>query len=258
MYDSLEDREDSQIIYQLWIGTDRTTLSCDTTSLYNLIDMVVTSIDELTSHSYIARAQSRYLKVRKENLDNNTVIVLCDFAENFSFVIQDEIQSYHWSQNQATLHPIVIYYKTDDTITHQSFCFISDEVHHDTTMVYSIQKMFITHIKRHFPKITKVEYFSDGCAAQYKNKYNFTNLCMHEHDFGLSAEWNFFATAHGKSPCDGIGGSVKRVTAVESLKRINTTGFKLLKRCIRSAINILVTFLSFTFQKARLSKIVNS
>ena len=40
------------------------------------------------------------------------------------------------------------------------------------------------------------------------------------HDFGLSAEWNFFATAHGKSPCDGIGGSVKRVTTVESLKRI--------------------------------------
>ena len=35
----------------------------------------------------------------------------------------------------------------------------------------------------------------------------------------MNAEWNFFATTHGKSPCDGIGGTVKRITAIESLKR---------------------------------------
>ena len=44
---------------------------------------------------------------------------------------------------------------------------------------------------------------------------------MHKRDLGFDAEWNFFATAHGKSPCDGIGGNVKRCTAIESLKRIN-------------------------------------
>ena len=68
--------------------------------------------------------------------------------------------------------------------------------------------------------VTKVEYFSNGCAAQYKNNYNFANLCLHEHDFGLSTECNFFATTHGKSPSDGNGVNVKHVTAVESLKRI--------------------------------------
>ena len=44
---------------------------------------------------------------------------------------------------------------------------------------------------------------------------------MHKSDFGFDAEWNFFATAHGKSPCDGIGGNIKRVSANESLKRIH-------------------------------------
>ena len=28
--------------------------------------------------------------------------------------------------------------------------------------------------------------------------------------FGIKASWSFFATSHGKSPCDGIGGSVKQ------------------------------------------------
>ena len=38
-------------------------------------------------------------------------------------------------------------------------------------------------------------------------------------DFGFEGIWNFFATSHGKSPCGGIGGTVKRVTARASLQR---------------------------------------
>ena len=69
------------------------------------------------------------------------------------------------------------------------------------------------------PTINKVEYFSDGCAAQYKNYKNMLNLCRHKSDFGIDAIWTFFATSHGKSPCDGIGGTVKRLTARASLQR---------------------------------------
>ena len=45
------------------------------------------------------------------------------------------------------------------------------------------------------------------------------DLCEHEKDFGMKASLSFFATSHGKSPCDGIGGTVKRSTAMESLRR---------------------------------------
>lgn len=34
---------------------------------------------------------------------------------------------------------------------------------------------------------------------------------MHEKDFNIKvSSYNFFATSHGKSPCDGIGGTLKR------------------------------------------------
>jgi len=36
-------------------------------------------------------------------------------------------------------------------------------------------------------------------------------------EYGMDAKWNFFATTHGKSPCDGIGGTVKRLTTAENL-----------------------------------------
>ena len=38
-------------------------------------------------------------------------------------------------------------------------------------------------------------------------------------DFDVECEWHFFATSHGKSPCDGIGGMVKRTTGGTSLQR---------------------------------------
>lgn len=51
------------------------------------------------------------------------------------------------------------------------------------------------------------------------HSYNFINLCYHKSDFGVKAEWHFFGTGHGKSPCDGIGGTVKRIITKTSLQR---------------------------------------
>ena len=64
--------------------------------------------------------------------------------------------------------------------------------------------------------VTKVFYFSDGSGAQYKNFKNFANLTFHKQDFGIEAEWHFFATSHGKNACDGVGGTLKRLAAKAS------------------------------------------
>ena len=58
--------------------------------------------------------------------------------------------------------------------------------------------------------MTNIKYFTDGAASQYKNFKTLINLAFHFHDHKLTAEHNFFATSHGKSPSDGIGGTIKR------------------------------------------------
>ena len=42
-------------------------------------------------------------------------------------------------------------------------------------------------------------------------------MINHEHDFNLKEEHHFFATSYGKSPCYGIGGTIKREAANASL-----------------------------------------
>ena len=122
---------------------------------------------------------------------------------------------------QATLHPFVGYYLDSGEVHHLSYVTISECLTHDTTAVYLFQKCFIALLKMVAPQIKKViiEYFSDGAASQYKNRKIFLNLCHHEEDFGLAAEWHFTATSHGKGACDGLGGTVKRLAARASLQR---------------------------------------
>jgi hypothetical protein len=62
-------------------------------------------------------------------------------------------------------------------------------------------------------------YFSDGSAAQYKNRKNVLNITCHNEDFGVPAEWHSFATSYGKLACDGVGGTLKRLVAKPSLQR---------------------------------------
>ena len=60
------------------------------------------------------------------------------------------------------------------------------------------------------PVLQKCVYFREGAGSQYKNYKALSNLCHHESDSGLKAEWNFFATYHGKNLYDGIRVTIKR------------------------------------------------
>ena len=136
-------------------------------------------------------------------------------------VVQDTVQGWHWTKLQCTIHPLVLHY-TDSAgrLLVSSFCFIPDDLNHDTGFVHHMQHVFVSYLKSHHSHLTHIHYFSDGCAGQCKNYKNFLNLTFHQQDFEINATWNFFATSHGKSACDGVGGTVKRMLTKESLTRI--------------------------------------
>jgi hypothetical protein len=85
-------------------------------------------------------------------------------------------------------------------------------------MVYTFQKHLIAFFKENVPNISEIYYFSYGAFARYKNNNNSINLCHHNTDFGINAEWHFFATSHGKGACDGVGGTIKCLAARSSLQ----------------------------------------
>ena len=127
----------------------------------------------------------------KNELKSDGIIFLGDFAENYAFVVQGEVQLFHWRNFQATLHPVVVYYKENEKLKHFSYCVISDDMEHDVAMVYQVQNEILKKVLADLPETKDVTYFSDGCASQYKNQKNF-NLCQHSSDFRINAKWVFF------------------------------------------------------------------
>ena len=95
-------------------------------------------------------------------------------------------------------------------------CIVSEDLEHDVSFIFEVQKAVVKWIKQNVSSVNIITYFSDGCAQQYKN---FMNLCCHFKDFAINATCFFFATSHGKSPCDGVGGTVKRIVKQASLQR---------------------------------------
>jgi hypothetical protein len=144
---------------------------------------------------------------------------LGDFSKNYSFIIQDAAQGFNLNNRQATIHAFVSYFKNPkNELESLHFVIISECLYHDTGMVYTFQKHLTAFFKEDVPNISKIYYFSYSTSAQYKNKNNFISLRHHNTDFGISAEWHFFATSHATVPCDGVGSTIKCLAVCSRLQ----------------------------------------
>ena len=103
----------------------------------------------------------------------------------------------------------VAYYKEQNHLSSIRYCVLSDYLHHNANVVHFFVYHMLQNLKILLPRVSHVHYFSDGAPSQYKNFQNLTNLIHHQEDHQLSAEQHFFATGHGESSCDGVGGTVK-------------------------------------------------
>lgn len=105
-------------------------------------------------------------------------------------------------------------------VKHLSFIIISEELRHDSVAVNLFISKMISFLRINQSKnINKIYFMSDGAASQYKNRKNFASLCKFKSKYGIEAEWHFFATSHGKGPCDAIGGTIKRMATRASLAK---------------------------------------
>ena len=108
------------IIYKQWLTADRTTLQDCSMPLHELLDDLLTNVEKMTAHHYIAKHQSQYLRSLKETLEPEDAIMILDFAENYTFIVHDAAQGFHWENSQATLHPFVAYFVDNGQLQHLS------------------------------------------------------------------------------------------------------------------------------------------
>ena len=92
LYQNISDNTEEEIDFQQWESTERTTMINMVMGKFEFIEFLATKIDLLTAHLYIAKSQASCLSSLKKKCLSSTCIVLADFAENYSMIVQCAVQ----------------------------------------------------------------------------------------------------------------------------------------------------------------------
>ena len=191
-------------------------------SLKDLIAEFLKDTETFSMHLFNAQWQHKEFVDMKTNPGIGTCVSVMDFAENYRCLLQDEIQSAHWSYSQVTLHPVVNYYKCqgcNKTVT-DVVAIVSDDLVHDTHAVSVFADRVFQHLQAKSYTFERIVQWTDGCGAQYKCKDAFHDL----HSLKKMAnrvERNFFGSRHGKNACDGESAVIKRtITQAVKARRV--------------------------------------
>ena len=142
-------------------------------------------------------------------------LIHVDWAENLQIEIPGEVQSAYFSHLSISLHTGYLYSAADSG----GFVSLSEENNHKAEAVHSainptVQKLVDNGIKH-------LICVSDSPTSQYRNKKNvwLTKELAVKHN--IKIDWIYTEAGHGKSSCDGIGGTVKNL--VKDITAFNTS-----------------------------------
>ena len=207
-------------------------------SYRDLINLYVKQIHAMSEHTFLASWNYVQFKKCKNNLQVGDILIVNDFAQNYLCLHQNEPQGMHWEHKQVTLHPTVVYFRCKDcnNISTHEIGHVSNDLKHDTHLVKKFNEKTLKVLENRGIEICKIIIFSDQAPSQYKNKTAFKYI----HNNILPVMLNFFATRHGKGPCDGCAGRIKQkvsalVKAETGVVNSPQTFYKLCKEHIEKA-----------------------
>jgi hypothetical protein len=79
-------------------------------NVHGFVSKLVCLLQNLFAHHFTAKVQGSFYKSSKDNVMELKCVVTFDFAQKFTFQMQNEVQGDHWTSVMATLHLFVTYY----------------------------------------------------------------------------------------------------------------------------------------------------
>ena len=106
-------------------------------------DYLKPKLQAFVTHNFVARWEDAQFKKSIRSFPKDTVVSVVDFAENYKFEIQNEVQSMHWHSYQVSIlvhitfrhNPDLDPYNEDTFILTEYHFYITDDKHHDSEFV---------------------------------------------------------------------------------------------------------------------------
>ena len=186
-------------------------------TLVMLTNLLLKSLESMSIHLFNFKFQHQEFERCRTNLKVGDVLLVCDFATNFSHSRHEEVQSAHWSRGQTTVHPTVCYFLCTECQSHvvtDEIFIASDDLTHDFHAVATFEGKVEDHLKSNGIEVKRVFRFSDNCATQYKSKHVADWISRKQYPY----QSNYFCSQHGKGPSDGVAGRCTQHLALAKKK----------------------------------------
>ncbi|XP_077869847.1 uncharacterized protein LOC144362389 [Saccoglossus kowalevskii] len=113
-------------------------------------------------HAFRATWQHRQIEACIKSLQNEEVLMMMDYSENYRCRFQNEAQSAYFDQQQVTIHPFMCYYKTkiphiadeETLLAKHAIIAISNDTNHDSFAVEAFEKKALDILKREKKEIS--------------------------------------------------------------------------------------------------------
>ena len=180
-------------------------VSCD-----NFKFKLMADLDDFRAHQDRVVSQYEAIRLLKDTLPVDHVVVQMDYAENWATSFMEEIQSAFFGKDQITLHPMVSHRRnSDNELVTQSFVGVSLTTNHSFPTTLAFMDQLVEKFREEMPELKHIHIVTDSPSSQYRNRYSCDLLAKAMERYNLRISWNWLEAGHGKGPCDGVGGALK-------------------------------------------------
>ena len=194
-----------------------------------------TNIEKFRNHCARISTQNQAVELLRNTLQpHREAAVQMDYSENWSAKYPDEISGVYYDKAQTTLHPMVVHYHDGEKLKHKSYVRVSSVSQHTVPTIYSFIFKLMVDLTQILPDLEIIHFITDGPSSQYRNRTVVALVSEFERLHRIRATWTWLEAGHGKGPCDGIGGGLKRkldnlgkgghiIRGIDELIQLNST-----------------------------------
>ena len=104
-------------------------------TLSELVLLLKEKLNKFPVHRFNVQQTAKTYDKIIANLNEHSILKIHDFSESYACLLLEEIQSLHWTQETATVYPIVVIKKVEDDIREDRIVFIFNDKEHDVPFV---------------------------------------------------------------------------------------------------------------------------
>ncbi|CAF1437694.1 unnamed protein product [Rotaria sordida] len=200
-------------------------------TVQNCINILQTKINPFLFHVFIKRQQSNFFEMLKKDVTDKKCLLQVDYAENYSIIEQNEIQSAHWSRKQLSIFTAHVWSQSKT----YPLAIISDDSSHDKYTVAKCLEHLFNRLKVLLPSMKELIIFSDvdGIGGSVKrmvyqdvlvgkrcrNANDFLHLIEQKNTSFVIDELSPDEIEHGR---DGLGLIFNQVKAVPNIQKVHS------------------------------------